>query len=60
MEDNNQNEQTLPLPSKNPLFNKAWYAYVNSPCNLSTLTGWRYPGIPRLKGNPLLGRLPSF
>ena len=25
--------------------------------NLSLLTGWRYPGIPRLTGNPLLGRL---
>lgn len=32
-------------------------AYIFSPINFSFITGWRYPGIPRLKGNFLLGRL---
>jgi len=57
---NNQNELC-----KNELNNKFcnskfWRTYVNAPVNLSFLTGWRYPGIPRLKGNPLAGRLFSF
>src|SRR3990167_8465033 len=33
-------------------------AYLNSP--LSTITGYRYPGIPRLLGNPFLGRFSSI
>ncbi len=36
---------------------KLWHTYVKAPLNFSTLTGWRYPGIPRLKGNFLIGRL---
>jgi cytochrome P450 len=35
---------------------KAWKVYTHSPVNLSSITGWRYPGIPRLLGNPLVGR----
>lgn len=34
--------------------------YMNLPINFSTITGWRYPGIPRLIGNPILGRLSYF
>lgn len=34
--------------------------YMQLPINLSTITGWRYPGIPRLLGNPILGRLSYF
>jgi cytochrome P450 len=33
--------------------------YINSPVNLSSITGWRYPGIPRITGNFILGRLRS-
>lgn len=33
------------------------WAYLNSPINLSSLTGWRYPHLPRLAGNPFTGRL---
>ncbi len=36
------------------------HAYVKSPINFSTITGLRYPGIPRLKGNFLLGRLTTL
>lgn len=34
--------------------------YINSPLNFSTITGWRYPHIPRLKGNLILGRVPHL
>lgn len=34
--------------------------YLKLPLNFSTLTGWRYPHIPRLLGNPILGRAPHF
>lgn len=32
--------------------------YSRLPINFSTFTGLRHPGIPRLRGNPILGRLP--
>lgn len=35
-------------------------AYIKSPINFSTITGLKYPGIPRLKGNFLLGRLTTL
>lgn len=44
----------------NSLLKKLNKLYINSPINFSTLTGWRYPQIPRLKGNPILGRLPML
>lgn len=34
--------------------------YSTLPINFSSLTGWRYPFIPRLMGNPFLGRLPHL
>lgn len=37
--------------------NFLWRTYTKSPINFSTITGLRYPGIPRLKGNPFFGKL---
>lgn len=45
------------MPSKQSFLQKAKEIYMNSPVNFSLITGWRYPGIPRLTGNPILGRL---
>lgn len=39
---------------------KLWPAYTKAPINFSTITGLRYPQIPRLKGNFLLGKLSSL
>lgn len=41
-------------------FQKINYFYTNSPINLSFFTGYRYIGIPRLSGNPIVGRLKDF
>lgn len=41
------------------LATRTWGVYVNHPSLvLSTWTGWRYPGIPRLTGHYKTGRLP--
>jgi cytochrome P450 len=34
--------------------------YMYSPINLSSITGWRYPDIPHLSGNPIVGRLTTL
>lgn len=41
-------------------FQKIKYFYTNSPINFSFFTGYRYIGIPRLSGNPIVGRLKDF
>lgn len=40
--------------------NKLHRYYARSPLNFSTITGVRHLGIPRLKGHPLLGRIPQL
>lgn len=41
-------------------FQKIKYFYTHSPINFSFFTGYRYIGIPRLSGNPIVGRLKDF
>ncbi|WP_342228183.1 cytochrome P450 [Rickettsiella endosymbiont of Rhagonycha lignosa] len=49
------------LPSTSEFFfQKIKYFYTNSPINFSFFTGYRYIGIPRLSGNPIVGRLKDF
>ncbi len=56
--ENENKECANKVPEKISLFDKAQQAYTNHPLlNFSILTGLRYPKIPRLKGNPFVGRL---
>lgn len=49
--------QPLPSQDKKSLFKRLKSLYLNHPiANLSFITGWRYPSLPRLKGNFLVGR----
>ncbi|WP_339051339.1 cytochrome P450 [Rickettsiella endosymbiont of Xylota segnis] len=41
-------------------FQKIKYFYNHSPINFSFFTGYRYIGIPRLSGNPIVGKLKDF
>jgi cytochrome P450 family 3 subfamily A len=41
-------------------FQKIKCFYTHSPINFSFFTGYRYIGIPRLSGNPIVGRLKDF
>jgi cytochrome P450 len=53
----NENDGNAQETNNNTFFTeKAWKIYTHSPVNLSSITGWRYPGIPRLMGNPIVGR----
>lgn len=53
---NNEQSRNFLLPSKS----YSTELYMHLPVNLSSFTGWRYPHIPRLKGHPLLGRIPHI
>lgn len=51
---------TNPPNTSEFLFQKIKYFYTNAPINFSFFTGYRYIGIPRLSGNPIVGRLNDF
>lgn len=55
----NQTDTHL-LSTSEFFFQKIKYFYSNSPINFSSFTGYRYIGIPRLSGNPIVGKLKDF
>lgn len=59
-QDKTNNIESFTLSPLQYFFLKIKQLYMNLPINFSLLTGWRYPTIPRLLGNPIIGRLTSI